>query len=180
MTFKEFQKDMRIAYLGGGTGIFASGLIWFISGLSGLYLTKQTSILIFFIGGMLIYPLGILSAKLLKRSGKHKDNNPLAKLALESTAILFIGLFIAYAVFQTQQLWFYPIMLMIIGVRYLVFQSIYGIKLYWVLGLLLIVSGVLCLMSNQPFHFGGIIGGVIELIFGIVVITKERKNESYF
>ncbi|GAB5563960.1 MAG: hypothetical protein Wins2KO_10230 [Winogradskyella sp.] len=178
MTFKEFQKDMRVAYLGGGTGIFASGLIWFISGLSGLYLTKQTSILIFFIGGMLIYPLGVLSAKLLKRSGKHKDNNPLAKLALESTAILFIGLFIAYAVFQTQQLWFYPIMLMIIGVRYLVFQSIYGMKLYWVLGLLLIVSGVLCLMSNQPFHFGGIIGGVIELIFGIVVTTKERKNES--
>ncbi|NRB60456.1 MAG: hypothetical protein HRU50_11030 [Winogradskyella sp.] len=178
MTFKEFQKDMRVAYLGGGTGIFASGLIWLISGLSGMYLTKQTSILIFFIGGMLIYPLGILSAKLLKRSGKHKDNNPLAKLALESTAILFIGLFIAYAVFQTQQLWFYPVMLMIIGVRYLVFQSIYGIKLYWVLGLLLIVSGVLCLISNQPFHFGGIIGGVIELIFGIVVTTKERKNES--
>lgn len=178
MNFKEFQKDMRIAYLGGGTGIIVSGLIWLISGLAGMYLTKETSILTFFIGGMLIYPLGVYSSKLLKRSGKHQKNNPLAKLAFESTAILFIGLFIAYSIFLVQQLWFFPVVLMIIGVRYLVFQSVYGMKVYWILGLLLIVSGMLCLISNQPFHFGGITGGIIELIFGIVVIAMERKTNK--
>jgi len=176
MNFKEFQKDMRIAYLGGGTGIFVSGLIWLISGLSGIYFSKETSILIFFIGGMLIFPLGVLFAKLLNRSGKHQNNNPLAKLAIESTAILFIGLFIAYSIFLKQKLWFFPVMLMIIGVRYFVFQSIYGMKLYWILGLFLIIPGIFCLMSNQPFHFGGIIGGIIELIFGVLVIVVERKK----
>lgn len=178
MNFKEFQKDMRIAYLGGGTGILASGLIWLISGLSGMYLTQETSILIFFIGGMLIFPLGVISAKLLNRSGKHQNNNPLAKLAIESTAILFIGLFIAYSVFLTQKLWFFPIMLMIIGVRYFVFQSIYGMKLYWILGLLLIIAGMYCLISNQPFHIGGITGGIIELFFGVLVIVNERKRNE--
>tara|TARA_R110000737_G_scaffold321356_1_gene333296 strand:- start:49 stop:588 length:540 start_codon:yes stop_codon:yes gene_type:complete len=179
MNFKEFQKDMRIAYLGGGTGILVSGVVWLISGLAGIYLTKETSVLTFFIGGMLIYPLGVFSAKLLNRSGKHQENNPLAKLAIESTAILFIGLFIAYSIFQIQKLWFFPVMLMIIGVRYLVFQSIYGMKVYWILGLFLIASGMLCLISEQSFHFSGITGGIIELIFGVVVIVMERKaNET--
>ena len=117
MYFNEFQKDMRIAHLGGGTGILVSGAIWLISGLSGMYLTKEISILIFFIGGMLIYPLGVLFAKFLNRTGKHQKNNPLATLATESTVILFVGLFIAYSIFQIQKLWFYPVMLMTIGVR---------------------------------------------------------------
>jgi drug/metabolite transporter (DMT)-like permease len=176
MNFKEHQKDMRNAYLAGGTGILVSGIIWLVSGLYGKFLTKETSILIFFVGGMLIYPLGVFLAKLLKSSGKHQKNNPLAKLAIESTAILFIGLFIAYSTYQIQKLWFFPIVLMIIGVRYLVFQSIYGMKIYWILGLFLIVAGIVCVISNQPFHFGGIIGGVIELIFGVLVIVIERKK----
>jgi hypothetical protein len=178
MNFKEFQKDMRIAYLGGGTGILVSGVIWLISGLSGMYLTKEISILIFFIGGMIIYPLGVFSAKLFNRSGKHQKDNPLAKLAIESTAILFVGLFIAYSIFQIQKLWFFPVMLMIIGVRYFVFQSIYGMKTYWILGLFLTVSGVLCLISYQPFHMGGITGGIIELLFGVLVIVMERKTNE--
>ncbi|CAI8368814.1 MAG: Uncharacterised protein [Flavobacterium sp. SCGC AAA160-P02] len=178
MYLKEFQKDMRIAYLGGGTGILISGVIWLISGLSGLYLTKETSILIFFLGGMLIYPLGVLFAKFLDRTGKHQKDNPLATLATETTVILFVGLFIAYSIFQTQKLWFYPVMLMIIGIRYFVFQSIYGMKLYWILGLVLIIAGVFCLISNQSFYYGGITGGVIELIFGVFVILKEMKNKT--
>tara|TARA_X000000368_G_scaffold202349_1_gene159718 strand:+ start:721 stop:1257 length:537 start_codon:yes stop_codon:yes gene_type:complete len=178
MYFKEFQKDMCFAYLGGGTGILVSGAIWLISGLSGIYLTKEISILIFFLGGILIYPLGVIFAKFLDRSGKHQKGNPLATLATESTIILFVGLFIAYSIFKVQKLWFYPVMLMIIGIRYFVFQSIYGMKLYWILGLFLIMAGVLCLISNQPFYFGGIIGGIIELIFGVFVILKEMKNKT--
>lgn len=178
MYFKEFQKDMRIAHLGGGTGILVSGAIWLISGLSGMYLTKEISILIFFIGGMLIYPLGVLFAKFLNRTGKHQKNNPLATLATESTVILFVGLFIAYSIFQIQKLWFYPVMLMTIGVRYLVFQSIYGMKLYWILGLFLMILGVFCLISSQSFHFGGITGGIIELLFGALFILKEKNNKT--
>ena len=185
MYFKDLQTDMRIAYLGGGTGIIVSGIIWFISGLSGLYLTNEISILILFIGGVLIYPLGLLSAKFLNRKflnriGKHQINNPLNTLATETTVILFVGFFISYSIFQLQNLWFYPVMLMTIGVRYLVFQSIYGMKLYWILGLFLIISGVFCLISNQPFHFGGITGGLIELIFGVFVTFKEMKNKIFY
>ncbi|WP_379942950.1 DUF7010 family protein [Mariniflexile aquimaris] len=176
LSFKELQKDMRVAYVGGGTGVLVSSIVWFVSGVVAVYSTKEMSLLTFFLGGMLIYPLGILSTKLFNRTGKHQKNNPLAFLAFESTAILFIGLFMAYSIFQIEKQWFFPMMLMIIGVRYLVFQSIYGMKVYWILGILLTVFGMLCLISNQPFHIGGIIGGIVEIIFGVLIIKLERKS----
>lgn len=178
MLFEELQKDMRTAYIGGGTGILVSSLVWFISGFTGLFSTSEMSILVFFLGGMLIYPLGTASTKLFNRTGKHQKNNPLAFLAFESTAILFIGLFMAYSIFQIGKEWFFPIMLMIIGARYLVFQSIYGMRVYWALGLILTISGMICLTSGQPFYIGGIIGGVIEIIFGITIILIEIKDKS--
>ncbi|MFD2823407.1 DUF7010 family protein [Lacinutrix iliipiscaria] len=176
LSLKELQKDMRIAYVGGGTGVLVSSIVWFVSGIVAVYSTKEMSLLTFFMGGMLIYPLGMLSTKLFNRTGKHQKNNPLAFLAFESTVILFVGLFTAYSIFQIEKQWFFPIMLMIIGARYLVFQSIYGMKIYWILGILLSLSGILCLISNQPFHIGGIIGGIVEIIFGVLIIKLERKS----
>lgn len=75
---------------------------------------------------MAIHPLAMLLSKALGRPGKHRADNPLAALALESTFLLFIGLFIAFVVAQVRGDWFYPIMLLIIGGRYLVFATLYG------------------------------------------------------
>ena len=175
MDLEEAQKDMRLSYLGGGPGVLISGLVWLTVGVLATYYTKQTSIIVFFFGGMLIHPLGLMVSKFFNRTGKHHENNPLAKLALESTAILFIGLFIAYCVFQINTEWFFPIMLMMIGIRYLIFQSIYGMRVFWILGLTLTTSGIVCLISNQPFQVPVIAGGIIELIFAILIIQLERK-----
>jgi hypothetical protein len=67
-------------------------------------------------------------------------------------------------------------MLMMIGIRYLIFQSIYGMKIFWIMGLTLTFSGIVCLISNQPFQVPVIAGGIIELIFAILIIQLERKN----
>ena len=176
MNFEEAQKDMRNAYLGGGSGVLISSLVWLTAGMLAIYTSKQTSLIVFFVGGMLIHPVGIVIDKFFKRSGKHSKENPLGKLAIESTVILFIGLYLVYCLFQTQPNWLYPIMLMIIGVRYLIFQSIYGMKIYWILGLILIVAGFIGLNSTPSFYAFGIIGGIIELIFSLLIIQKN-KNE---
>ncbi|MDC1052301.1 hypothetical protein OAQ00_03740 [Flavobacteriaceae bacterium] len=89
MKFKEAQEDMRNSYFGGAPGAFASGVVWLTAGIIALLSTKQISVMVFFFGGMLIHPLGILISKALKGSGKHKKGNPLSHLA-------FIGLFIAF------------------------------------------------------------------------------------
>ena len=176
MNLLEAQEDMRKAYLGGGTGAFVSGIVWLSAGITALMSTQNISVIVFFFGGMLIHPIGMLLSKALKRSGKHQDGNPLSHLAMESTVILFIGLFIAYLTLQFRPYWFFSIMILIIGGRYLIFSSIYGMRIYWVFGATLILAGICGVLFNKQFHLIGIVGGIIEILFSFIIIKKELKN----
>jgi len=176
MLFKDAQKDMRQAYLGGATGALVSGLVWIIAGLVALSFSEKNSIIALFIGGMFIFPISNLLDKFLfKRSAKHSPDNPLGQLALESTVLLFIGLFIAFAVAQKNIEWFYPIMLLTIGGRYLTFATLYGMRIYWLLGALLALAGVLLFVLNAPFVWGAFIGGMIEIVFFPLIMHFEKK-----
>lgn len=174
MNFKDAQTDMNLSYFGGSTGVFVSGLVWCTAGIVGLLHSNQVSMLTLFFGGMAIFPVAVILSKLLKRSGKHSAENPLGKLALESTIILFVGLFIAFYVAKLQVEWFYPIMLMTIGVRYLTFNTLYGLKLYWVLGALLMFSGMFCLLLGVNFITGAFIGGITEVLFSVVIFYESK------
>ncbi len=174
MDFRKAQDNMNYSYFGGGPGIMASGVVWAISGIIALAVSNKASMLSLFLGGMLIHPLGILLSKALNRPGKHEPGNPLSQLALESTFILFVGMFMAYSVSFKNIDWFYPIMLMIIGSRYLLFSTIYGNRGYWALGCLLAVSGMLGLVFQLPFAFGAFVGGVLEILFSIIFLFKAR------
>ena len=176
MTIIDAQEDMRNAYFGGCPGTFVSAIVWLTAGITGLMTTVQFSVFVFFFGGMLIHPLGVVLAKALNRSGKHKNGNPLSSLALESTFFLFIGLFIAYFVLQIQPHWFFPIMILIIGARYLVFSSVYGMRIYWAFGASLILSGFLGFLFHPPFHVIGLVGGFIEILFSVIIFYLEKRN----
>lgn len=177
MDIKEAQSDMQKAYYNGAPGILASGLIWILAGIIALKHTQQFSVLFFFLGGMVIHPIGIILSKALGRSGKHKKRNPMAILALESTLLLFIGLFIAYALLKTHSNWFFPVMLLIIGVRYVIFNSIYGMRIYWFLGLILVIAGIIFFFINKYFYAGALIGGSIELVFAFIIYFRYKAIE---
>ena len=175
MKFEEAQKDMDFAYFGGGTGVLVSGIVWCIAGIVGLLYSNQSSMLTLFFGGMLIFPLSMVLSKILKRSGKHDSKNPLANLALESTIILFVGLFLAFIVARLQVEWFYPIMLLAIGVRYLLFNTLYGAKIYWLLGAILMFSGAACIVLNADFIIGAFVGGITEIVFSLIILYQSKK-----
>jgi hypothetical protein len=175
MTLLEAQKDMRTSYYGGAPGAFVSGIVWITAGITSIISTEKISVIIFFFGGMLIYPLGMLFSKVLKRSGKHKKENPLSNLALESTFLLFIGLFIAYSILQIHSNWFFSIMILIIGARYLIFSSVYGMKIYWFFGATLIFTGILGILFSKNFYLIGIVGGMIEVIFSFIIMHLDKK-----
>jgi hypothetical protein len=165
---------MNYSYFGGASGVFISGLVWCVAGFVALSFSNQLSMLTLFFGGMLIHPLAIVMSKTLKRSGSHRPENPLGKLALESTIILFVGLFIAFYVATLNVDWFYPIMLLTIGVRYLVFNTLYGSKIYWILGASLMLSGMLCILLGADFTLGVFIGGVTELVFSWFIFKQSK------
>ena len=178
MNFVEFQKNMRGAYVGGATGVLASGIVWILAGAIGTYSSSLTAMLALFFGGMFIFPLSILFSKLLSASGKHDSKNKLGHLALETLPTLFGGLLVAFYVAQFKLELFFPIMLLAIGARYFSFQTLYGLKEFWILGAALIFAGISCTVLSLPFISGAFIGGALELIFALIIFRKTRAVVS--
>ena len=178
MDFKESQKDMNASYYSGATGVLTSGFVWCTAGVVGSFVSQTASMIALFIGGMLIFPLSVMSAKMLGRSGKHSNRNALRHLAIEGLAILFVGLFLAFIIAQFNTQLFYPCMLLIIGARYLSFQTLYGLTIYWFLGGVLIIAGFVSALFNFPFIFGAYAGGIIEVLFALVMLKQNNTNAA--
>jgi uncharacterized integral membrane protein len=173
------QSDMNEGYANGAVGMLVSGLMWLISAIVSIQFSDQKAVFTLLIGGMFIHPLGVLLCKIMRLSGTHTKGNPLGKLAMEGTIFMLMCMPLAVGLSLQHTEWFFQGMLMIIGGRYLTFASIYGDKLYWVLGATLGVAACL-LFSLKVQSFGSAItGSLIEIIFGFfVLITFRKKNKS--
>jgi hypothetical protein len=176
MEFIEAQRDMRRAYVNGGLGVLVSGIVWVAAGLVTQNVSLQYGMAALFFGGMAIHPLSLLLEKLLFKREKPVESNPLEMLALQSTPFLIVGLVVGYVVSDAHPDWFFAIALLAVGARYLVFQTIYGMRHYVVLGALLIAFGFVAIWYLQlPPHLVAIAGGVTELLFsGMILRAPER------
>lgn len=176
MHLGEAQRDMRHAYVNGGVGILVSGLVWAIAGLATYYAGLPSGMVTLFFGGMLIHPLSLLLARKFFRRGKTRSPNPMEMLALQSTAFLIIGLVIAYLVRDTYGDWFFAIALLAVGGRYLVFQTVYGMRVFMVLGALLIaVGGIAILWPAFPPFAVALVGGAIEIICATLMLAPAKR-----
>lgn len=169
---------MRTAYYGGGTGALVSGTVWLMAGVLAYAAEPRTAIIAFLIGGMFIFPLSAGLDKLLGRSGKHAKDNPLGPLALEGTVMMMLGILIALATLYSGLQLFFPAMLMVIAGRYLTFGTLYGMKLYWVFAAALAVAGFIIFRWGLPFYSGGLIGGVIEIVFAFLLMAGSKRMDA--
>lgn len=175
-SIRQHQKDMRDGYGNGALGIIVSGLVWIVSAIVAFQFSEKHAIWTLFFGGTMIFPLSMLLGKVAGIRGTHKKGNPLGNLALEGTVLMIMCIPIAYVVSLQQSAWFFNAMLLIIGGRYLTFNSIYGIKLYWLLGALLGIAGYLLFIFRVPSFGSALTGGIIEIIFGGYMLVSFRKN----
>jgi hypothetical protein len=120
--------------------------------------------------------------KLLGRAGTHEPGNPLGTLAIESTFWLLAGIAVAYGMHVLRLEWFFPAMLLVIGGRYLTFQSLYGLRIYWLLGATLCAAGVALALARLPASVSALSGAAIELVFAALVFAQAnvalRPNSS--
>lgn len=176
MEFIEAQRDMRRAYVNGGLGVLVSGIVWVLSGLVTQNVSLQYGMASLFFGGMAIHPLSLLLAKLLFKRERPVASNPLEMLALQSTPFLIIGLVVGYIVSDANPDWFFAIALLAVGARYLVFQTIYGMRHYVVLGVLLIAFGFVAIWYLKlPPHAVAIAGGLTELLFSAALLKSPER-----
>ncbi len=177
-TIDKAQTDMSKSYANGSIGILVSGTIWLISAIVASQLSPKHAIWTLLIGGMLISPLSIVVGKLFGMSGKHQKGNPLGTLAMESTIFMLMCLPLAYKLSFEHSEWFFQGMLMIIGGRYLTFASIYGTKLYWILGAILGLAAYTLFSFKAQTFISALTGSLIEIFFGVFMIIIFRKTKN--
>ena len=174
-TLADAQRDMRSGYLAGAPGVLASALAWMVAAIVVLAASPRAGVLALFIGGMGIFPVGVAIARMFGRSGTHTPGNPLAPLALESTVLMMLCLPLAFVVSLYRVEYFFPAMLLVIGGRYLLFATLYGLRIYWALGGTLAVAAVTLGMTSAPTFAGAMTGALIELSFAVVMLVAGRK-----
>ena len=175
MSISEPQTDMRQGYCSGGAGILASALAWSVAAGIATSGSVQKAIWALLIGGMLIHPIGLFICKLLGARGAHTKGNPLGQLAGASTFWLIFCLPLAYLLGLQRPSWFFSAMLLIIGGRYLVFSTLYGMRLYWALGLALAASGFVLGYLAAPAYIAAVAGAALEAVFAVVCLRQHRR-----
>ena len=172
----EFQQDMRVAYLRGATGITTSGLVWLAAGLVAYVDEPSRAVWTLFLGAMFIVPVSNLIDRVFGAPGKHTAGNRLGWLAMESTVFMIMCLPLAYGLSLFKIEWFFPAVLMIIGGRYLIFATVFGTRVYWLLGSILGAAAVVAFKFAFPPHASAFLGAAIELVFGIVLLAVQRRG----
>lgn len=170
---------MAAAHVRGAPGVLVSGVVWLVAG--GVW-ASQGVVAGFsglFVGGILIFPLSLLISRLFFRAPKTSPGNPLERLALESTFMLFAGILFAYCFLRVAPDLAFPAMAVAIGVRYFVFRSIYGSPVYWALGGALAIAGGLGLFGlvNLPVNLALVVGAV-EVVFSVIIYLFGRPQPS--
>ena len=176
-TFRLAQTDMRKGYANGSIGIIVSGLIWLISATTSYQYSAKQAVWTLLIGGIFIHPVSLLISKAIGRNGTHTKGNPLGNLAMEGTVFMIMCLPVAFGLSLQHAEWFFQGMLLIIGGRYLTFASIYGIKLYWILGAVLGVAAYLLFYFKVQSLGCLLTGSLIEISFGLWMFLSFRRKD---
>jgi hypothetical protein len=175
MSIADAQADIRRAYVGGGPGILVSACVWCAAGLVEQTKGASDGFLALFFGGMLIFPLSILIARLIFRRAGESKSNPLSATALESTIVMIGGLFAAWLFLPFHAAYVFPLAAIAVGTHYAVFKTVYGERLLWLLGALITAVGLIDILA-RPIP-GGVIFAVagLEAVFGLVQIIRHGK-----
>jgi hypothetical protein len=173
-TIADAQREMRLAYYGGAPGVLTSAMVWLAAGIVSVLASPERAVWALFIGGVLIHPLAVLLNKAIGRPGRHTPGNPFATLALASTFWLILSLPLAYAVSLLRIEWFFPAMLFVIGGRYLIFSTVFGVRMYWACGAALALAGYALARAGASPELGVFSGAAIEAAFAAAIFVTTR------
>lgn len=176
LSIVEAQYDMRIAYCGGAPGVLASALVWLCATTAALFVAPQEAVWVLFVGAMFIHPVAVLLCKMVGQSGKSLKENPFAMLAGASTFWLIFSCPLAYAASLVNIEWFFPSMLLAIGGRYMIFATIYGMRIYWVCGFSLAISAYILAAIHAAPAVGALSGALIEALFAALIFKIWKSD----
>lgn len=75
---------MRCAYCRGAGGMLASSPVWAIAAAVALFLDTQRAEWTRLVGGAVVHPIALMIPKIVGRTGRNAEGNPLGGLAAAS------------------------------------------------------------------------------------------------
>jgi len=181
MNIIESQREMRSAFLGGFAGQLISGLIWLVASAASVSSNPRTGMAVLFFGSMLIFPLTQGLPRLLGHPAKVSAGNRLWALGSQIAFTVPINFLLVGAATLYRETWFFPAAMIVIGAHYLPFITLYGMKMFGVLAIVLLLAGAgLGLYGPAIFSLGGWVTAAILILFAFIgrrMILQEEKNQ---
>ena len=171
-TLDDLQQEMRAAFLDGAPGMLVSAVVWVTAGIVCTRSGMNAAVWTLFIGGALIHPVTTVVLKALGKGARTSKRSPLTHLGMATTVWLIVGCVLSYGLYEANPAWFFPAMLLVIGSRYLAFQTLFGHRTYWSCGALLIAAGYICASLQLGPVTAAFAGAGIEAAFASFLLLR--------
>lgn len=180
MDIQTAQQGVQATFLRGSVGQAVSGFIWLISSVLATWAAGRPAIFVLVLGGIFIFPLTQASLRLLGKSSGLPRGHPMNQLAMEVAFIVPLSLPLIGAATLHNVNWFYPAFMVIVGVHYMPFIFLYGMREFGVLSAVLIGGGVaIALLLPNTMAAGGWFTAVVLLLFALLVQIRPILSKSY-
>ena len=180
MQIADAQRETRTRYVGGFYGQLVSGLLWLLSAALAVWVSPRAAITALVVGGFFIFPATELFVRASGREVPMSTDNSLRGLGMQVAFVLPLSMPLLLPVCLYRQALFYPALMILLGAHYLPFVFLYGMRMFWMLGALLIRAGVVIAQHGpSTFSFGAWYTGVVLLVFaGVGRVTALRESRA--
>jgi len=182
MTIAEAQRELRIEFAGGFFGQAVSSVLWLTSAALATWSTPRSAIIALVAGGFFIFPV---TYALLRATGRRPGlsrANTLGQLGMQAAFVLPLSLPLVAAATIHRLEWFYPAFMVALGAHYLPFVFLYGMRMFALLGGVLVGAGVFIgLHHRDSLALGGWFTGALLLVFafvGLVLVYREEGGST--
>ena len=178
MRIEDAQREMRQVYLGASVGQFVSAAVWLVSAALATWGSPTVGMLALILGGVFIFPLTILLLTLLRGPTVVSRDNPLNALGMQVAFAVPLAIPLVLAAAHGRAAWFYPGFMIVVGAHYLPFMTLYGLRQFAVLAVLLVGGGwLLPVLAPEAFALGGWIGGAVLLAAGAWLLATHIAEQ---
>jgi len=170
------QGEVSRIYRGGFSGPLVSAVVWAAAAAASQWGSTAAGMAVLFLGGMLIFPLSSVVLMVLGGPALLPRRHPLSPLALQSAAVVPLGLLVAVALGTQAPALFFPAALIVVGAHYLTFISLYGTRLFGVLSGVLVAVGAIAMFFVPALRGpSGWIGAGILLAFSVPLYLRRER-----
>lgn len=172
------QADVRAIYSGGWGGPAVSALVWLASGLSATRVGIGVAAVVLFLGGFLIFPIGLVMNRVQSGQSDLPPGHPMRGLAMQlamGMALILLPLCLMAPRIESA---FFPLAMIVVGAHYLPFTHLYGKRGFVILGSVICLAGFVLLMTRAPVASGAYVMSALLALSSAALYVWHRRRRG--